>query len=75
VKRAAIAANLARAVPADRPPASVVLVGGVAGDVELPGLLDGVLGAASVGRGDVAGGAGPGHRWAVAYGLTVLASS
>jgi hypothetical protein len=25
-----------------------------------------------IGRGDVAGGAGPGHRWAVAYGLIVL---
>jgi hypothetical protein len=75
VKRAAIGDNLARALRGAPPPGDVVLVGGVAGDVELPGLLDEALPGAAVGRGDVAGGAGPGHRWAVAYGLTVLAAA
>jgi hypothetical protein len=74
VKRVAIGDNLARALRGGPPPGDVVLVGGVAGDVELPGLLDEALPGAAVGRGDVAGGAGPGHRWAVAYGLTMLAA-
>jgi hypothetical protein len=75
VKRAAIGDNLARALRDATPPADVVLVGGVAGDVELPGLLDDALPGAAVGRGDIAAGAGPGHRWAVAYGLTLLAAA
>ena len=75
VKRAAIGDNLARALRDATPPGDVVLVGGVAGDVELPGLLDDALPGAAVGRGDIAAGAGPGHRWAVAYGLTLLAAA
>jgi hypothetical protein len=74
VKRAAIGDNLARALRGLPPPGDVVLVGGVAGDPELPALLADALPGAAVGRGDVAAGAGPGHRWAVAYGLTLLAT-
>lgn len=78
LKRAALGDNVARLV-AGVPLAGrdVVLVGGAAGDAELLRVLDGVLAGAAAGRADVAAGvAGPGalgHRWAVAYGLTVLA--
>jgi hypothetical protein len=75
LKRAAIADNLARALAGAEPPGDVVLVGGVAGDPELPAVLDEALPGAAVGRGDVASGAGPGHRWAVAYGLSLLSST
>lgn len=51
----------------------VLLVGGAAGDEELLGLLRAALPASAVGRADVA--AGLGHRYAVAYGLTVLTVS
>ena len=56
----------------------------MAGDDELLRVLDGVLAGCTVGRGDVAGGlvdrplvaaTGLGHRWAVAYGLAVLAAA
>ncbi len=48
----------------------VVLTGGVAGDAEILRVLDQALPGSTVGRADVAGMLG--HRWAVAYGLTVL---
>lgn len=55
----------------------LVLVGGVAGDEELLRILDSRLDGAIIGRADVAasvaGSGCLGHRWAVAYGLTVLA--
>jgi hypothetical protein len=86
LKRAAIGDNLARGLArtGTAAPGDVVLIGGVAGDVEILAVLDRALtgpgpGGGSggdrgpvIGRGDVAGGAGPGHRWAVAYGLIVL---
>jgi len=89
LKRAAIGDNLARlvaALPGGLRGRDVVLVGGVAGDPEILRVLDAALDGAAVGRADVAaalrmhdrtGPAGPagglGHRWAVAYGLTLLA--
>jgi hypothetical protein len=75
IKRAALGDNLARVVAAlDRPPPDVVLVGGVAGDGEILRVLDRVLPGAGIGRADVGGVRGRlGHRWAVAYGLTLLA--
>ncbi|WP_088290832.1 diol dehydratase reactivase ATPase-like domain-containing protein [Kineosporia sp. A_224] len=79
-KRVALGDNVSRLVAAaGRPLAGrdVVLVGGVAGDAELLRVLDTALGGCAVGRADVAGGSGTGalgHRWAVAYGLTVLAA-
>lgn len=81
-KRVALGDNLARLLAAG-PPQELVLVGGVAGDDELLRVLDAVLVGCVVGRGDVGGGlvdrpgpgvTGLGHRWAVAYGLTVLAA-
>jgi len=84
VKRKALGDNVIRAVrrlgeQVDLHPGEVVLVGGVAGDGELlralstgpDGGLDAVLPGALVGRADVAGQLG--HRWAVAYGLVLLA--
>jgi len=53
--------------------ADLLLVGGAAGDEELLGLLRPVLPGIAVGRADVAGQLG--HRYAVAYGLTLLASA
>jgi len=80
LKRAALGENAERMVarlagggPAGR---DVVLVGGGAADPEILRVLDRALAGATVGRADVAGaltrpdGAGLGHRWAVAYGLT-----
>lgn len=49
----------------------LLLVGGAAADSELVGLLRPALPGVSVGRGDVAGVLG--HRYAVAYGLALLA--
>ena len=84
LKRKALGDNVIRAVrqlgeQVDLHPGEVVLVGGVAGDGELlralshgpDGGLDAVLPGALVGRADVAGQLG--HRWAVAYGLVLLA--
>ncbi|WP_088317646.1 diol dehydratase reactivase ATPase-like domain-containing protein [Kineosporia sp. R_H_3] len=79
-KRVALGDNVSRLVAAaGRPLAGrdVVLVGGVAGDAELLRVLDTALTGCAVGRADVAGGRGTGalgHRWAVAYGLTVLST-
>ncbi len=50
----------------------VVVIGGPAGDDEILEALNPALGAAVVGRADVAGVLG--HRWAVAYGLVMSAS-
>ncbi|HEX2808303.1 MAG TPA: diol dehydratase reactivase ATPase-like domain-containing protein, partial [Kineosporiaceae bacterium] len=74
IKRAALGDNLARlvaAMPAGVRGRDVVLVGGVAGDPEILRVLDAALDGAAVGRADVAGELG--HRWAVAYGLTLVA--
>jgi hypothetical protein len=74
LKRAVLGDNLARVVaglPGGVAGRDVVLVGGVTGDLEILTVLDRALAGASVGRADVAGSLG--HRWAVAYGLTVLA--
>lgn len=71
LKEAVIGQNLARALPQQPAPGTpVVLVGGPAGDDELFESLVVQLPWALLGRGDVAGKLG--HRWAVAYGLTVL---
>ena len=51
----------------------MLLVGGVAADDELVSLLRPLVGGRPVGRGDVAGALG--HRYAVAYGLALLATS
>jgi hypothetical protein len=74
IKRAALGDNLARlvgAMSAGVRGRDVVLVGGVSGDPEILRVLDAALDGAAVGRADVAGELG--HRWAVAYGLTLLA--
>jgi hypothetical protein len=76
LKRAALGDNLARlvaALPGGLVGRDVVLVGGVAGDPEILRVLDRALAGATVGRADVAGSLG--HRWAVAYGLTLLPPS
>jgi len=81
IKRAALGDNAGRLVA--RLPAGglagrdVVLAGGVAEDPEILRVLDRALAGATVGRADVAGAltTGLGHRWAVAYGLTVLATA
>jgi hypothetical protein len=67
--------NVARALSAlaHDDAGDVLLVGGAAADDELVGLLRPVLGGRAVGRGDVAGRLG--HRYAVAYGLALLATS
>lgn len=72
-KRVALGENTARLVAAAGALAGrdVVLVGGVAGDAELLRVLDVALAGSAVGRADVAGMLG--HRWAVAYGLTLEA--
>jgi len=55
------------------PTPDLVLVGGAAGDEELLGLLRPVLPGLAVGHVKVAGRLG--HRYAVAYGLTLLAAA
>jgi hypothetical protein len=73
LKQRVLADNLARAMRSLGEPAQdVLLVGGVAGDEELLGLLRTILPGVAVGRADVAGRLG--HRCAVAYGLTLLAT-
>ena len=74
LKQRVLADNLARAMRSLGEQArDVLLVGGVAGDEELLGLLRPVLPGVAVGRADVAGRLG--HRYAVAYGLALLATS
>jgi hypothetical protein len=71
LKQRVLVDNLARALRGlPGPPADVLLVGGVAGDSELLGLLREVLPGTAAGRADVAGRLG--HRYAVAYGLVLL---
>lgn len=70
LKRAVIGDNLARATHGVEGGVDVLLVGGPAGDAELLDLVVRALPGATPGRADVAGVLG--HRWAVAYGLTVL---
>lgn len=74
-KRLVIGGNVLRGVQQVAPGAgAVLLVGGGAGDDELVRALAEELGHdVTVGRGDVAGVLG--HRFAVAYGLVVLASA
>jgi hypothetical protein len=68
VKREILGRNISRCMDAlGTTTADVLLVGGVAGDSELLRILDLPQ---LVGRADVAGCLG--HRWAVAYGLTLL---
>lgn len=74
LKHRVIAENLGRALKSlDDPSPELLLVGGVAGDEELLGLLRNALPGIVVGRCDVAGKLG--HRYAVAYGLALLAVS
>ncbi len=73
-KQRVLADNVLRALrTAGSRPDDVLLVGGAAADDELVGLLLPHLSGAAVGRGDVAGVLG--HRYAVAYGLALLAIS
>ena len=74
LKQRVLADNLARAMRClGEEPSDVLLVGGVAGDEELLGLLRPVMPGVAVGRADVAGRLG--QRYAVAYGLTLLLTS
>ncbi|MDQ1485204.1 MAG: hypothetical protein QOJ62_897 [Actinomycetota bacterium] len=76
LKQRVLADNLARAMNSltalGEQANDVLLVGGVVGDEELLGLLRPVLPGVAVGRADVAGRLG--HRYAVAYGLALLAT-
>jgi hypothetical protein len=73
LKERVVVANLLRALSsAGTEPADLLLVGGAAGDEELLGLVRAALPDAAVGRADVAGHLG--HRYAVAYGLALLAA-
>jgi hypothetical protein len=67
--------NVSRALGAldEQDAGDVLLVGGAAADDELVSLLRPLVGGRPVGRGDVAGRLG--HRYAVAYGLALLATS
>lgn len=70
LKRAVVGDNVARATTGLVAEVDVLLVGGPAGDSELLDLVARALPGSTPGRADVAGTLG--HRWAVAYGLTVL---
>jgi len=70
LKRAVISDNVSRAATDIATDVDVLLVGGPAGDVELLDMVVRALPGCVPGRADVAGELG--HRWAVAYGLTVL---
>jgi hypothetical protein len=70
LKRAVVGDNVARATSELVAGVDVLLVGGPAGDSELLDLVVRALPGSTPGRADVAGVLG--HRWAVAYGLTVL---
>ena len=76
LKQAVLAANFARAVRTlGQDPAQVLVVGGPAGDEELPAVLGRSLpDSVALGRGDVGGtcpGGPLGHRYAVALGLAL----
>ncbi len=71
LKRAVLGDNVARG-GAGGVSGDVIVVGGPAGDDEVLDCVARALPGAVPGRGDVAGRLG--HRWAVAYGLVVLAS-
>ena len=71
LKRAVLGDNIARGA-VDDVDGDVIVVGGPAGDDEVLDCVARVLPRAVPGRGDVAGALG--HRWAVAYGLVVLAT-
>ncbi len=74
LKQRVLADNLVRALDGlGQVGSEVLLVGGASGDEELLGLLRAALPVSAVGRADVA--AGLGHRYAVAYGLTLLAAA
>ena len=70
LKRAVISHNIARATKDVDTKRDVILVGGPAGDPELLDMAVRALRGCTPGRADVAGQLG--HRWAVAYGLTLL---
>ena len=72
LKRAVVGDNVARACAGVPGGVDVLLVGGPAGDSELLDLVVRAVPGSTPGRADVAGTLG--HRWAVAYGLTVLDS-
>jgi len=71
LKQAVLGDNVARAGAGDVT-GDVIVVGGPAGDDEVLDCVARALPGAVPGRGDVAGMLG--HRWAVAYGLVVLAA-
>jgi hypothetical protein len=70
LKRAVISRNIERATRGIDTRRDVILVGGPAGDPELLDMAVRALPGCTPGRADVAGQLG--HRWAVAYGLTLL---
>ena len=70
LKRAVISRNIERATHGVDTKRDVILVGGPAGDPELLDMAVRALPGCTPGRADIAGKLG--HRWAVAYGLTLL---
>jgi len=70
LKRAVISRNIERATAGVDTARDAILVGGPAGDTELLSMAVRALPGCTPGRADVAGQLG--HRWAVAYGLTLL---
>lgn len=70
LKRAVISRNIERATAGVDTARDAILVGGPAGDTELLSMAVRALPGCTPGRADVAGKLG--HRWAVAYGLTLL---
>ncbi len=70
LKRAVISKNIERATTDIDTARDAILVGGPAGDTELLSMAVRALPGCTPGRADVAGQLG--HRWAVAYGLTLL---
>ena len=73
LKERVITDNVSRALATiGLQPADLLIVGGAAGDEELLGLLRSALPGAAVGRGNVGGRLG--HRYAVAYGLALIAT-
>jgi len=73
LKQELIGGNIRRAVSVGVGQSDVIVVGGPAGDDEVLDCVARALPGAIPGRGNVAGVLG--HRWAVAYGLVVLATS
>lgn len=72
LKQELVGGNIRRAVGTGVGASDVIVVGGPAGDDEVLDCVARALPGAIPGRGNVAGTLG--HRWAVAYGLVVLAS-